>query len=342
MRRLGLLLLLGALGAAVRPAGAAPVSSDLGGVFDDIGEGARPLGMGDAFVAVADDANAADENPAGMAFFDPNDRYATFTHSALFDLGFINRDYVSYAQGDQGYGALAVSWNQLSVDLEPGTWDEDAFSYSGAKQVYGFNADDWFKASVGWELQYLRVATNLGDDSQVSGVDNNAITQDNLSTSVSGGNANGGALGLGAMLKFGPQFNVGLLARNLYSQVTWGTGTEEVEPMELRLGGAYRLDDDTLFAAEVRGQQLSSGFGASTYNFGAERKLLDGKELRWGIVRNIALRAGYYQVVYNGDGGVLTGGATLESDMWSVDYTYEYDASGGLGDTQRFGLDLKF
>ena len=36
-----------------------------GAAFNDIGVGARPLGMGGAFVALADDGNAANYNVAG-------------------------------------------------------------------------------------------------------------------------------------------------------------------------------------------------------------------------------------------------------------------------------------
>ncbi len=58
-------------------AGLQAVSTDLGGVFQDIDTGTRPIGMGGAFVAVADDANAVQDNPAGMAFFDRAARMAT-------------------------------------------------------------------------------------------------------------------------------------------------------------------------------------------------------------------------------------------------------------------------
>ncbi len=339
MKRLGLIL----AAIALAPAAAfAAGSSDLGGAFSEIGAGARPLGMGDAFVAVADDANAADENPAGMAFFAPDKHYATFTHSDLYGLSFLNRDYVAYAQGDQGYGAIGLSWNQLSADLQPGSWNEDAFQYSGAKQVWGFHKDDFVKLSVGWQLKYLRVATDLGNATSATGIDNGATGPATLTTSVSGGNANGWGTGLGALLKLGDQFAVGLMAQDLYSTLTWGTGTQETIPEVTRLGVSYRPDAFTVIAAEARGQEVGSGFGASSYHAGVERLLLDGRHLHWGVVRNVALRAGYYQIIYNGDGGVFTGGATVQADRWAVDYTYEYDVNGGLGDTQRFGLDLAF
>ena len=71
-------------------------SSALGGTFAESAMGTRPLGMGGAFVAVADDANAVQENPAGMAFIDKTARLATFTHTNLFNVGFLSRDFLSF------------------------------------------------------------------------------------------------------------------------------------------------------------------------------------------------------------------------------------------------------
>lgn len=319
------------------------MATNLGGVFQDMGVGARPLGMGGAFTAVADDANAAQENPAGMAFFDSSTHYATFSHSDLYSLGFLSRDFLAYAQGDEGYGAVGLSWNRLSANLDPGSWNEDAIAYSGAKQVLGFGPDAWAKLAVGWQLKYLRVSTDLGQASVGTGVDSGALGATTLGTSVAGGDAQGWGTGMGALLKLGPAFSTGLMVQDLYSTLAWGTGNVEQIPMTVRLGMAYRYDDQNLVSVEGREGQLSNGFFPYSYNAGAEHWFLDGHTLQWGVVRNIGFRAGYYDLLQNYDGGVMTFGATVKADMWAVDYTYEYGLSaGGLGDTQRLGLDLQF
>ena len=53
--------------------------------MEQIPTGARPLGMGGAFVGVADDANALNWNPAGL----PGLRRTEFTssYSNLYELG---------------------------------------------------------------------------------------------------------------------------------------------------------------------------------------------------------------------------------------------------------------
>src|SRR5258708_2464990 len=74
----------------------------IAGAFASEGTGARPIGMGGAFSAIADDANATYINPAGMAFFKEKEHFASFTHSNLFSLNILSRYFVSYAHADEG------------------------------------------------------------------------------------------------------------------------------------------------------------------------------------------------------------------------------------------------
>jgi hypothetical protein len=69
------------------------------GAFMEDGGGARALGMGSAFVAVADDASAAFFNPAGIV--DAQRVELMLMHSERFgDL--VDRDYFSYVQPLRG------------------------------------------------------------------------------------------------------------------------------------------------------------------------------------------------------------------------------------------------
>jgi len=118
--------------------------------------------------------------------------------------------------------------------------------------------------------------------------------------------------------------------------------------MTLREGAAYRVDTQTLLSAEVREEQGTNwqqpdALALSSVNVGGEYWFLDGKAQHFGAVRNVGFRAGYYNLIQNQDEGVLTAGASIKSDLWELDYTYEYDLdSFSLGNTQRFGLGLKF
>jgi hypothetical protein len=319
------------LAAALLAAGNAQAagSTALGGAFDAVGIGTRPLGMGGAFVALADDANAVQENPAGMAFFDKAARFATFTHSNLFGVDELSRDFVAYAQADAGYSAFGLAWNRFAANLDPENWTEDAFTYAGARLVSTADADTWPKLAVGWQAKYLRVDSSFSET--VGG------------GSVGGGTASGYGVSLGILARLRPSLSIGIMAQDLYSSISWATGTLEIIPMTGRAGATYRLTDTTSFSAEGRGTQGSSGFGFSSWHLGGEHWLFDGKSLMWNTVRNVAVRGGYYQQVVNNDSGVFSAGATAKADQWQIDYTYQFGLSQQqLGASHRIGLGMTF
>ena len=54
------------------------LASNAHAAFEDVGVGARAPGMADAFVAVADDANALFYNPAGLGQLKDGQLYANY------------------------------------------------------------------------------------------------------------------------------------------------------------------------------------------------------------------------------------------------------------------------
>jgi hypothetical protein len=325
MRALTILLFALGSGAPALAAG----SGNLGGVFTAVGMGTRPLGMGGAFVALADDANAVQENPAGMAFFDKTARFATFTHSSLFGLSELSRDHLAYAQADSGFGAFGLSWNRLSANLDPESWAEDAFTYGGAKLLSSGADDAWPKVAAGWQAKYLRVDSGFAE--AVEG------------GSVGGATASGYGFSLGLLAKLRPSLSLGIMVQDLYSSVSWATGTLEVLPMQGRAGLAYKATESTTVTAEGRGSQGSSGFGPSSWHLGAEHWLFDGKKLMWNTVRNLGLRGGYFQQLANRDAGQMSVGASAKAEEWQVDYTYQFGFNAlQLGESHRIGLGMSF
>ena len=302
-------------------------SSELGGTFNTIGVGTRPMGMGGAFVAVADDANAAFDNPAGMAFFDKDARYATFTHANLFAVSGLTRDFLAFAQADtSGFGAFGFALNRFSASFDPETWTEDSFTYAGAKAL---SKGEGPKLALGWTVKYMRVDSGFSNSTDF--------------LTVGGGTASGYGVGLSAMLRMRPSLTLAVALNDIYSSLGWSTGTLEVLSPNGRAGFAYRLTERSLFAAELRGSQTSQGFGATSWHLGAEQWILDGKALMWDAIRNFGLRAGYYQIMSNTDAGQVSLGATAKADQWQLDYAYQFGlAAQGLGATHRFGVGVSF
>ncbi len=90
-------------------------NTNYAGEFLSIGVGARALGMGGAFVAVADDASAAYWNPAGLTFIDNIE--VTGIHLNPNELQ--NYDFINYAQTFEDFGTYAISYIRLGSDNIP-------------------------------------------------------------------------------------------------------------------------------------------------------------------------------------------------------------------------------
>lgn len=79
--------------------------------FLKIGVGARPVSMGNGFVALADDINAMYWNPAGLARLSRNE--AVFTHTNW--LADTNFDYAAFVLQLGNFGAVGASLTALSM-----------------------------------------------------------------------------------------------------------------------------------------------------------------------------------------------------------------------------------
>lgn len=79
-------------------------------IFLQIAPGARPAGMGQTFVAIADDATATWWNPAGLAFL--NTREASFMHVnwlPSFHLPDLYVDYIAYINSVEYWGTFGLN-----------------------------------------------------------------------------------------------------------------------------------------------------------------------------------------------------------------------------------------
>jgi len=79
--------------------------SPSGAVFLKIGTGARPAGMGGAFIALCDDINAISWNPAGLVKIEGHEITATHTEW----ISDIRYDFLAYAQRVKNVGVFGAS-----------------------------------------------------------------------------------------------------------------------------------------------------------------------------------------------------------------------------------------
>ncbi|MBN2009897.1 PorV/PorQ family protein [candidate division KSB1 bacterium] len=226
------------------------------GAYLHMGVGARALGMGKAYTALANDASAIYWNPAGICAQEKFQLY--LTHSQLFmDTNF---DYFAAVApteqfGNIGFGVLALSSGEfeqrtvLNENVGQFKMMDMAFLLSWAKEVgYGF--------SVGGS--YKLVSQKIMN---VSGI--------------------GHGIDLGVKRRLFDRFEIGMAITNaLMPNVTLVEQAQKY-PMQMRMGVAVPLLNNQLMLSTDVGQIV--GWGKMTLDIGVEYLPINRLALRTGM-----------------------------------------------------------
>lgn len=308
---------------------ASPVhATKLAGEFMAPGGGARALGMGGAFAAVAADASTVFWNPAGMAGIEH--RQVLAMHAEQFgDL--VNYNFGAYMQPTSlvdaarkpAFGVALIHLgapdqivtNHLKAGDSNGDGqtdyftdrdgnvyypdDYDRFPHDSENSFAGFGAfamETGFGA-IGGTLKLIYQDAIAGESSMGIGLDLGYLRRDFLTKNLS----------VGAKLQD---------ATGTY--ISWSTGTNEFIVPTFKLGGAYRIEPDGMngrltLAADADfffdDRQTASQFWVETFStdlhLGAELSFQDKVMIRGGL-----------------DGEHPTAGAGLYFSMLGLDYAY--------------------
>jgi len=130
-------------------------------LFNSTYWGVRPLGMGGAFTAVADDANAPLYNVAGTAKLEKAEAAATsaklFTGLDGFDMG---TNYIGAVYPiSKELGSVSLVWSHFR---DAGLYAEDLVNIGYARTLNDLNIWDKMDLSVGASLKYVRHEINWG------------------------------------------------------------------------------------------------------------------------------------------------------------------------------------
>jgi len=266
--------------------------------FLDGGWGARPIGMGGAFTAVADDSNAPLFNPAGITQIQGHEftaMYARlFSGVTLYsgdDTSKLGQSYLAYLMKPTRLGSFGVSWANFTTTH---LYREDTVALTWAKPIHE-------QISFGLNAKYLRRSLSL-----------DART---VNDPVFAGGSSASAMALDAGVLYKPQNNaleglrVGLSGKNLNRPDVGFKETDRV-PLEWRLGLAYQHTQMPWF---VPAFDLTRRNGVTGIHGGAES---------WLFGNTLGLRAGgnrdeaaagisYYQSVKNNFGFRVDYGFTV-------------------------------
>jgi hypothetical protein len=196
--------------------------------------GARANGMGEAYVALAQDATAAWWNPGGLAFV--KNRQLAFMHTKLVpDLASdVYYEFLGYSSEISGVGTFSISVVYL-------TYGESIATNDQGEQRGTF--DSWEGSAVASFAIPVSDNFGLGMSMKFIHVD---YAPDEFTTERQSGSGSSVALDAGAMLTDDESgFSMGIAVTNVGPDISF-VDREQSDPLPftLRTGLAYRLMDD--------------------------------------------------------------------------------------------------
>jgi hypothetical protein len=268
--------------------------------------GARGLGMGGAYTALADDAHSIDWNPAGLA---SAPREASFDDAEL--PGGDRLNYLAYSRPAPS-GAFGAAVTYLS---RPSIESRDA----AGRPAGSFTAADFAGA-----LAYARRA----------GAADLGVSVKFVQSHIGSAQATTAALDAGARRAFdaGPgRVVLGAALRNAGPGLNYASETDDL-PLRLAGGAAFVFAGGHALAIEATNSPRGAG---TEFGLGGE----------YQAVKGVFLRGGWSTQSTPGGSGFdaasgLTLGAGIRLNAWSLDYAVV--PSGELGSAHRFTVTARW
>ncbi len=297
--------------------------SRAGVLFLMIAPGARASGMGEAFVAVADDATASYWNPAGLGFL--RGKELVLMHSRWFpqfadDMYYEFLSYTHYVEGWGGVGGhiIYLTYGKIPYTTEFGPEIQYLFESYEIAVALSYGTEISQNSSVGVNMK--GIYSNLGPGQNVEKGDGKAMSY---------------AVDLGLLYRdILPRLTLGAHVQNLGPNIMY-IDAEQSSPLprNLKLGASYKLlqseYNNILLTAELNTSLVEEEFRGNA-----------GFEYWYSTI--LALRAGY---IYDDYGQIKTPtfGAGLQYSRYRFDFGYIPAKEGHpLADTMRFSLAAKF
>ena len=273
------------------------VSSEAVVNIQSVGAGARAQALGNSYVAIADDADAIFENPAGLGQLD--NKSVAYTNVSMFFGGIegdnLGQHVFSYAQPLGSKLGLGLGYERIGSEL---------MSENGAFLSLSYKLSKAFH--FGLSAKYL--FWNVGDIPPDNG------RNDPLS------NTTAGNVGVDLGLMWQTPFkgaNFGLLLKNLNQpDVSSGAVAGDADagklPMDIHLGLAYQLNAQSLVSMQFVRSDLSGDSSANRLLVGGETQLAG----------DLLLRAGGSKIFEEDATGDLNAGLGYKWNKLLFDYAY--------------------
>ena len=264
-------------------------------VFEDIGT-TRPMGIGGAFIGIADDANALLLNPAGISQIEnPEINFMYAEPSIQADKPSLKLNYFSFIHPlGENLGALGVGWTGADFS---GLHREDTFIIN-----YGIDMRTFIP---GLERDTIYTGLSFKSLTYVQSIE----SKDSLDLLFDSHNSKSVVTGDFGMLYKPPQdkLSFGMAVKNL-TQPSIKLEEREKIPLKWGIGTSYEIYKDKTLALDLSRQ-------------GDEWKINFGGEM-WLLNRIIGLRTGVN--LDTSAVGISLGKIFYKNIDLQIDYTFEY------------------
>lgn len=301
------------------------VTASADAAFNDIGVGARPLGLGGAFVALADDSNAANYNAAGLAYID--EAQIGVTHAQRFN-GLVNYNTVSGNIPIGGIGTFGANIGILSENSD--IYQEQTIRITYARTLF---------QQLGLGLNFKYFSTDF--DSENEFIISNQYFTETSSSSVS--------IDLGLLAKPMNSLSLGLSVENIIpADVSISDEQTDTIPMNIRTGIAYRLE--TIASMSAQGAAITNILKATlaTVDIISRNDVLYSRiGVEMWVNPSIGVRGGYGMIIGGETANTLSLGGSAKIPIGGTVLQLDYGIqllTGDLQDntTQRFSVNLLF
>lgn len=296
--------------------------------FLKLGVGARALGLGGAFVAMADDASTVYWNPAGVANLERAELMVM--HAEQFG-SLATHDYLGFAQPLAGDRRSAVGIGLVRFAVDDIKVTRDAFQDLNGDGEYQEGEPiltDKFRTESDSEYALFVTYAREVSDALALGVSAKSIRQ-----GLVGNSSFGFGLDFGAHYRANSALTFGARLADVGTTLSWDSGTRESVTPQLSLGATWRRAIPGL-----RGSLAASGnLVYATDGRDEASQLGSGADLQGGVEywfdRVVAARVG-------SDAGDFTAGAGLRHRGLGIDYAFLGHAD--LDDTHRISASVAF
>lgn len=270
--------------------------------------GARPIGLGESFTAIADDGNAVYWNPAGLPALkriEFNSMYAN-----LYGIEGLKNLYLSFVYPITPRFVLGISWFDFG-------FCDDELEYYRDKANLSFGANIFRTLSLGANIKYINTDARLDGYSE--------------------GKAYGYGFDLGGLYSapvkkgFIDHVNLGVMAHDVGgTSITYSDtkNSEKILPQNIRFGLAiYPKDELSLKLLTLSDALIAFDFD-DRFHFGTEAWLFE----------NLALRTGIQKDFHTDESPTYSIGTSIKFPYVSIKLDYAYVIPPTLPSTHLFSL----